>query len=70
LWAQVTAKIPLIFATLCEGNRIKNSSVGFDLNESFSFAIRGTIYENCPIPLSDHGYATAVLTGSPDLLIP
>ena len=27
-WMKVTADTPLIFATLCEGNHIKNSSVG------------------------------------------
>ena len=69
-WMKVTPETPLIFATLCEGNSIRNSSVGFDLNGSFSFAIRGTSYDNCPKSINDHGYATAVLKGRPDPLIP
>ena len=64
-WIQVTAETPLLFATLCEGNTIKNSAVGFDLNGSFSFAIRGTRYENCPRSINDNGYNTAVLPGFP-----
>ena len=62
-WMKVTAETPLIFATLCEANRIKNSSVGFDLNGSFSFAIRGTRYENCPKAVNDRGRDTAQLPG-------
>ncbi len=69
-WRKVTQETPLLFATLCEGNRIKNSSAGFDLNGSFSFAIRGTSYENCPKPVNDHGYHTALLPGAPDPLRP
>ena len=69
-WMKVTAETPLIFATLCEGNRIKNSSVGFDLNGSFSFAIRGTRYENCPQAVNDRGRDTAQLPGAPDALKP
>ncbi|MGO9113106.1 MAG: glycosyl hydrolase family 28-related protein, partial [Thermoguttaceae bacterium] len=64
-WMKVTPETPLIFATLCEGNRIKNSSVGFDLDGSFSFAIRGTSYENCPQSVNDKGHDTALLPGAP-----
>jgi len=64
-WMKVTPETPLIFATLCEGNRIKNSSVGFDLDGSFSFAIRGTSYENCPKSVNDKGHDTALLPGAP-----
>jgi hypothetical protein len=56
---------PPIFGTLCEGNTIKNSSVGFDLDGSFSFAIRSTTYANCPKPLNDRGYDTAILADAP-----
>ena len=63
-WMKVSSETPLIFATLCEGNKIKNSSVGFDLNGSFSFAIRGTSYENCPNEVNDRGHDTALLPGS------
>jgi len=69
-WMKVITDKPLILATLCEGNTIKNSAVGFDLNKSYSFAIRGTIYENCPRPVNDNGYATALLPGDLDPLIP
>jgi len=55
------ANAPLIFATLCEGNTIKNSAVGFDLDKTYSFAIRGTTYENCPKPVNDHGFNTVLL---------
>jgi len=64
-WMKVTSETPLIFATLCEGNHIKNSSVGFDLDGSFSFAIRGTMYENCPKSVNDRGHDTALLPGAP-----
>ena len=67
-WIKVTRQTPLIFATLCEGNRIKNSSVGFDLNGSFSFAIRGTEYANCQKAVNDRGNDTAILPGNPDPL--
>jgi len=50
---------------LCEGNTIRNSSVGFDLDHAYSFAIRGTTYENCPKPVNDHGFGTALLPGAP-----
>ncbi len=63
-WMKVTADTPLIFATLCEGNHIKNSSVGFDLDGCFSFAVRGTTYENCPKPVNDKGNDTALLPGA------
>jgi hypothetical protein len=69
-WVKVTAETPLLFATLCEGNTIKNSAVGFDLNGSFSFAIRGTSYENCPKAVNDKGRDTAQLPGAPDPLNP
>ena len=64
-WKQVTREMPLLFGTLCEGNTIKNSAVGFDLNGSSSFAIRGTVYENCPKPVNDHGHDTILLPGAP-----
>jgi hypothetical protein len=67
-WMKVGSETPLLLATLCEANRIKNSAVGFDLNGSFDFAVRGTIYENCPKPLNDNGYRTAILPGAPDAL--
>ena len=67
-WMKVSAETPLLFATLCEGNIIKNSAMGFDLNGSFAFAIRGTKYENCPKAVNDNGYETAILPGSPDPL--
>jgi hypothetical protein len=60
-WMTVTPATPLLFATLCEGNRIKHSATGFDLDGSFSFAIRGTIYEDCPNPVNDRGHDTALL---------
>lgn len=69
-WMKITTNAPLILATLCEGNKIRNSAVGFDLNKSYSFAIRGTIFENCPHPVNDHGYNTVLLTGTPDPLKP
>jgi hypothetical protein len=69
-WMPMTTNTPLIFATLCEGNTIKNSSVGFDLNKTFSFAIRGTVYENCPTPVNNNGYDTVLLPGDPDPLKP
>lgn len=69
-WMKVTPETPLLFATLCEGNRIKNSSAGFDLTGSSSFAIRGTIYENCPTPIRVEGYDTAVLPGGTGPLDP
>jgi hypothetical protein len=69
-WMKVTPETPLIFATLCEGNRIKNSEVGFDLNGSFDFAIRGTRFENCPKAITDNGYRTAVIPGAPEALMP
>jgi hypothetical protein len=65
-WAPMTDKTPLIFATLCEGNTIKNSAAGFDLPGSFSFAVRGTQYENCPVDVARKGYDTALLPGAPD----
>jgi hypothetical protein len=65
-WVPVTAKTPLIFATLCEGNTIKNSAAGFDVPGSFSFAVRGTRYENCPVDVARPGYDTALLPGAPD----
>jgi hypothetical protein len=65
-WMAVTRDTPLIFATHCEGNRIRNSSLAFDLNGSFSFAIRGTQLENAPTVIHDHGYNTALLPGNPD----
>ncbi len=65
-WSTVTGDTPLVFATLCESNTIKNSAAGFDLNGSFSFAIRATHYDNCPIPLRDRGYHTVLLPGVPD----
>jgi hypothetical protein len=69
-WMKVTPETPLILATLCEGNTIRNSAVGFDLNGSFAFAIRGTIYENCPKPVNDNGHRTALLPGAPDAVKP
>jgi hypothetical protein len=60
-WMTNAANAPLIFATLCEGNTIKNSAVGFDLDKTYSFAIRGTTYENCPKPVNDHGFNTVLL---------
>jgi hypothetical protein len=68
-WMKLAPETPLLFATLCEGNRIRNSAAGFDLNGSFSFAIRGTIYENCPTPVNDNGRDTALLPGSPSPLV-
>ncbi|MCY2952952.1 MAG: hypothetical protein NTU53_13400 [Planctomycetota bacterium] len=67
-WMKVTQDTPLILATLCEGNTIRNSAVGFHLSGSFAFAIRGTKYENCPKPVVDNGYRTAILQGDPDPL--
>ena len=69
-WMKVTADTPLIFATLCEGNHIKNSSVGFDLEGSFSFLIRGTTFENCSKSVNDKGRDTALLPGAPSPLNP
>jgi hypothetical protein len=69
-WMPVTPDTPLLFATLCEGNRLKNSAAGFDLSGSFSFAIRGTTYENCPKQVIDQGRDTALLPGTPDPLRP
>ena len=60
-WMKGLAPAPLTFATLCEGNTIRNSSVGFDLNGSFDFAIRGTKYENCLKAITDNGLRTAIL---------
>ncbi len=65
-WRKTTADTPLILGTLCEGNTIKHSAVGFDLNGSFDFAIRGTRYENCPQPVHDRGYRTAILPAAPN----
>ena len=62
------ANAPLTFGTLCEGNTIRNSAVGFDLDKTYSFAIRGTTYENCPKQVNDHGFGTAILPGAPDPL--
>lgn len=67
-WMKMTTNTPLIFDTLCEGNMIRNNSAGFDLKKTFSFAIRGTNYENCPKPVDDQGYDTAILPVNPDLL--
>ena len=67
-WVKVTDRTPLVFSTLCEGNRIQNSAVGFDLDGSFSFAIRATSYENCPKAVNDRGRDTALLSGAPDPL--
>jgi len=47
-WMTISNDTPLLFATLCEGNTIKNSAVGFDLNESFSLPSVAPGYENCP----------------------
>lgn len=69
-WMKVTDQTPLIFATLCEGNLLKNSAAGFDLDGCFSFAIRGTTYENCPRQVHDRGRDTALLPGSPEPLRP
>jgi hypothetical protein len=69
-WMKNPADAPLILGTLCEGNLIRNSAVGFDLNRCYSFAIRGTIYENCPQPINDRGFHTARLPGAPDALRP
>jgi hypothetical protein len=69
-WTKATTGAPLNLATLCEGNKIKNSSVGFDLNKSYSFAIRGTVYENCPKAVNDNGYNTTLLPGVADPLNP
>jgi hypothetical protein len=41
-----------------------NGAVGF----SFSFAIRGKRYENCPESVNDNGYGTAILAVIPDPL--
>lgn len=60
-WMKTAANAPLTFATLCEGNTIRNSAVGFDLNKTYSFAIHGTTYENCPKPVNDHGFNTVLL---------
>ena len=68
-WMKVTADTPLIFATLCEGNHIRNSAVGFDLDGTLSFAIRGSTYANCPKPVNDKGRETALIAGSPGPLI-
>ncbi len=65
-WMKVTPETPLIFAALSEGNLIRNSTVGFDLDGSFAFAIRGTRYQNCPKQVNDLGYNTAILAGAPD----
>lgn len=70
VWTNLTGGTPLVFATLCEGNRIQNSAVGFDLNQSYSFAIRGTGYENCPRAVNDHGFDTALLPGAPAPVAP
>jgi hypothetical protein len=67
-WVPITATTPLIFATLCEGNTIKNSAAAFDLPGSFSFAVRGTVYVNCPIAVARRGYDTALLPGAPAAL--
>ena len=67
-WMPVTAETPLNFATLCEGNHLKNSAAGFDLDGSFSFAIRATTYENCAQPVHDRGRDTALLPGAPQPL--
>lgn len=67
-WMKTTP--PLIVATLCESNTIKNSAVGFDLNRTFAFAIRGTVYENCPKPVNDSGFDTALLPGAGEPLKP
>ena len=69
-WMKSPANAPLTFATLCEGNTIRNSAVGFDLDQPYSFAIRGTTYENCPKQVNDHGFGTAILPGAPDPLKP
>ena len=69
-WMKVTAETPLVFATLCDGNKMKNSSVGFDLDGSFSFAIRGTTYENCLKAVNDNGHETAQLPAAADPLPP
>jgi hypothetical protein len=69
-WMKVTAETPLIFATLCEGNRLKNSASGFDLDGSLSFAIRGTTYENCAQEVHDRGYRTILVPGTPEPLKP
>jgi hypothetical protein len=67
-WMPITPDTPLLFATLCEGNRLKNSAAGFDLNGSFSFAIRGTIYDHCAKEVNDRGRDTALLPGAPEPL--
>jgi hypothetical protein len=65
VWSPLTDQTPLIFATLCEGNTIKNSVAGFDIPGSFAFAIRDTHYENCPTPVARQGYDTALLNNAP-----
>lgn len=69
-WMKDQTGRPLILATLCEGNTIKNSTVGFDLDKCFGFAIRGTTYANCPKAVVDKGFDTALLSGRPEPLRP
>lgn len=64
-WRKIGPDTPLILGTLCEGNTIRNSTVGFDLDGSFDFAIRGTKYLNCPNPVHDRGYRTVLLQDEP-----
>lgn len=64
-WMKSPGDLPFILATLCEGNTIRNSSVGFDLNRCSCFAIRGSVYENCPKAVVDNGFRTAMLPGAP-----
>ena len=52
---------PAILATLCEGNTIKNSAQGFNLFRCTGFFIRGTTYENCPVPVVDGGIGTKII---------
>lgn len=50
-----------ILATLYEGNTIRNSSVGFDLRNSDSSAISGTVFDNCRKQIGDSGSNTIIL---------
>lgn len=69
-WMPLNNNTPLILATLCEGNHLKNTPLGFDLDGCFSFAIRGNTYENCKEPVNDRGRATALIPGQPEPLKP
>jgi hypothetical protein len=67
-WMPITPATPLLFGALCEGNRLRNSAAGFDLDGCFSFTIRDNRFENCAKEINDRGHDTVLLPGAPEPL--